>query len=74
MSSCTNSKSFLVSEPASVRRRVHKRLSYSESVTLIAEIVEAVYPGQDPDAVWSPETLDHVAILLNRAGLTPEAT
>jgi hypothetical protein len=39
---------------------------------VLADIVEAMYPGGDPDAQWSPDTLDEIAAILGRAGLVPE--
>jgi hypothetical protein len=40
---------------------------------VLGDIVEALYPGGDPDAEWSPDTLDEIAGILDRAGLVPEA-
>jgi len=39
---------------------------------LLQRIVEAMYPGRDPHAAWSPETVDEVASILADAGLVPD--
>jgi hypothetical protein len=38
---------------------------------VLRDIVEVMYPGGDVDAEWSPDTLDEIAGILDRAGLGP---
>jgi hypothetical protein len=44
------------------------------SSDVLGEIVEAMFPGGAPDAQWSPDTLDEIAIILDRAGLSPRGS
>ena len=46
-------------------------LSYEELRQVVQGVLEALYPDADPDAEWSPDTLDDVALVLATAGLTP---
>ena len=38
---------------------------------VLNQIVESMYPGGDPDAEWSSDTLDTIASILQSAGLVP---
>jgi len=46
-------------------------LSQEELRQVVQGVLEALYPEADPDAKWSPDTLDDVALVLATAGLTP---
>jgi hypothetical protein len=47
------------------------QLSYEELRQVVQGVLEALYPDADPDAKWSPDTLEDVAAVLAMAGLTP---
>jgi hypothetical protein len=40
---------------------------------VVGRIVAVLYPSDDPDAEWSPDTIDDVARVLADAGFGPHA-
>jgi hypothetical protein len=53
-------------------RQRSSRLVRCDQARVLNQIVEAMYPGGDPNAEWSPDTLDEIAYILDRAGLVPQ--
>ena len=45
----------------------------ADAFAAVREILEAMYPGGDPDAEWSPDTLNTIADILKNRGLAPGA-
>lgn len=48
------------------------QLTGEELLAVVHGVIDAMYPGANPDSEWSPDTLDEVAAVLAAAELVPD--
>lgn len=53
------------------RKRAVESLSRVEAIALLGRLREILWPDEDPDAEWEGDTIEHVAEVLEAAGLKP---